>query len=200
MTILSKVKWILGISVVFFLILATNLIDKENFNKANRATTSLYEDRLVAKGILLDITFLLHEKEVAYFKNDSAFLQTQLEPMNASINELISAFEKTSMIGAENRTFMELRKNISSLEKIENSISSYDSKSGERMLNQLELALQNIKRLTAIQTQEGKRQVSHAKKAFDSVKLYTTIEIYMLLALAIIAQFIVIYSAKKTTN
>jgi len=52
MAFYNKAKWILGILMVFVLIIATNLIDKNNFLKVRDSVVTIYEDRLVAKDLI----------------------------------------------------------------------------------------------------------------------------------------------------
>lgn len=44
-----------GFTGCFFLVLATNLVDRSNFNRIKNSVISIYEDRLVAKGIIFDM-------------------------------------------------------------------------------------------------------------------------------------------------
>ena len=62
MSILNKAKWIIGILLVVGLIIATNLIDKKNFEQIRNSVVTIYEDRLLAKEIIFEISALVHEK------------------------------------------------------------------------------------------------------------------------------------------
>ncbi|MBN2867557.1 MAG: chemotaxis protein, partial [Flavobacteriaceae bacterium] len=55
----------------------------------------------------------------------------------------------------------------------------------------------NLEDLSKIQLLEGSKQMSISKKAIDSVELFTQIEIYLLIFLAIVIQIIVMYNPKK---
>ena len=56
---------------------------------------------------------------------------------------------------------------------------------------------ENLYDLTKIQLNEGRRQMSISQKAIDTVELFTQIEIYLLVFLAIVVQVIVMYNPKK---
>ena len=58
----------------------------------------------------------------------------------------------------------------------------------------------NLISLSAIQLEEGRKQVSISKKAIDVVELFTNMEIYILIFLAVLIQIIIIYSPKKVQN
>lgn len=73
MRFFNKIKWILGISVVFLLIITTNLIDRNNFITVRDSVATIYEDRLIAKDIVFDISLLINEKKLANVLEDSIF-------------------------------------------------------------------------------------------------------------------------------
>jgi hypothetical protein len=62
-----------GFTGCFFLVLATNLVDRSNFNRIKNSVISIYEDRLVAKGIIFDMNALVNQKQVALLKGDTIF-------------------------------------------------------------------------------------------------------------------------------
>jgi len=55
---------------------------------------------------------------------------------------------------------------------------------------------ENLYDLAKIQLSEGRRQMHISQKSVDTIELFTHIEIYMLIILAIIVQVIVIYKPK----
>ncbi len=71
MNLFNKIKWILGISLIFLLILMTNLIDRSNFMIVNDSIETLYADRLVAQDIIYSLSKELAKKEVSYAKSVS---------------------------------------------------------------------------------------------------------------------------------
>lgn len=70
----NKLKWILGILMVFVLIIATNLIDKNNFVRVRDSVVTIYEDRLVANDLIFEMLKSVQEKELAVAISDSTFL------------------------------------------------------------------------------------------------------------------------------
>ena len=62
MNFFNKIKWILGILIVFVLIITTNLIDRNNFVRVRDSVVTIYEDRLIVKGIIYDISKTIQEK------------------------------------------------------------------------------------------------------------------------------------------
>jgi hypothetical protein len=64
MTLYHKVKWVLGIFMIFILIIATNLIDKSNFTRVKDSVVAIYEDRLIANDLIFEISNSIGQKEV----------------------------------------------------------------------------------------------------------------------------------------
>ena len=197
MTFFNKIKWILGILMVFVLIVTTNLIDRNNFIRVKDSVVSIYEDRLVAKNLILDISNSIHKKEMAVALTDSTFFENSNNGENKNIQNLISKFETTKLTKEESKTFSDLKENLNQLNKTESDFvkSIYTSK--DDMFKQISKIKKNLEDLSKIQLLEGSKQMSISKKAIDSVELFTQIEIYLLIFLAIVIQIIVMYNPKK---
>ena len=80
---------------------------------------------------------------------------------------------------------------------MEVSILENDFKEKETKLTLIFEIKDNLYDLTKIQLNEGRRQMSISQKAIDKVELFTQIEIYLLVFLAIAVQVIVMYNPKK---
>lgn len=192
MSIFNKVKWILAILVVFVLIVATNLIDKRNFKSIRDSIVTIYEDRLIAKDIIYEISTSIQKKEIALLTGDSAFYSSQNNITNGEIKTQIKRYEQTKLTSEESKIFLELRDNIERLIDSEMSNSSE-----EEVLQKIEDVKRNLSSLSEIQLDEGKRQLMLSKRAIDSIELFTDIEIYILISLAILIQIIVLYQPKR---
>ena len=59
----QKFNLALALLAVFFLILATNLVDRRHFETAQEALTSVYEDRVVAQHYIFEISTIVYQKE-----------------------------------------------------------------------------------------------------------------------------------------
>lgn len=191
--VFNKIKWVLAVLLVFFLILATNFIDKNNFNRIKDSIVNIYEDRLLAKGILFDMSMLVNEKYLAVRTQDDSFTVAQNNKLNAQINKLVNEFKTTKLISEEQEIFDELSLNIEEVNALEN-----DSiVNNEVIAEKLDEVKYNLVQLSKIQLEEGKRQMFLGKKAIDSVELLSQIEVYCLIFLAIIIQIIVLSGFKK---
>ena len=59
----NRIKIGFAFAIVFLLVIATNRLDKKRFDTLNTSLTSVYEDRLVAKGYLYELNNIFHEEE-----------------------------------------------------------------------------------------------------------------------------------------
>lgn len=198
MAFFNKVKWILGILMVFVLIIATNLIDRNNFLRVKDSVITIYEDRLVAKDLIFDIYSSVQEKELAVATSDSVFFYERNDQVNNHIQSLVSRFEKTKLTVEEARLLQDFKSNLESLSTSETAFIQSKFTQKATLNNQISNVKENLYDLSEIQLNEGKRQMFISKKAIDSVELFTQLEIYILIFLAIIIQIIVIYKPKDS--
>ncbi len=196
MAFYTKVKWVLGILMVFVLIVTTNLIDRTNFIRVKESVETIYKDRLVAKGLIFDISTSIQEKEIAVALLDSSFFRVSNSKLNTDINTFISKFESTKLTLKEEKIFQELKDNLIVLEAAEKDFINSKFVNSKATFLKISKVKQNLKDLSEIQIAEGSRQMSISKKAIDTVELFTQIEIYLLVFLAIVIQIIVMYNPK----
>lgn len=197
MTLFNKIKWVLGILMVFVLIITTNLLDKNSFNKVKNSVETIYEDRLVAKNIIFDLSNAIHQKELAIATYDSIFFINKNIKLNSEIEASIAQFESTKLTLKEKNVFGDLKENLESLESLETDFVTSKFENKQRLANQILVVKENLYDLNEIQLKEGERQISISKRAIDTVELFTQIEIYLLIFLAIVIQIIIIYNPKK---
>ncbi len=197
MAFYNKLKWILGILMVFVLIIATNLIDKDNFVRVRDSVVSIYEDRLIANDLIFEMLKTVHQKELAVSTSDSTFFKTQNSKVNDNLQALVSRFEQTKMTAEESSVFNDLKRNVQSLIDSESQLLNSNYRYNLKVDKHIENLKTNLDNLSKIQLSEGSRQMSISKRALDTVELFTQIEIYVLVFLAIVIQIIVMYKPKE---
>ena len=198
MSFYNKLKWILGIAMIFILIIATNLIDRNNFIKVRNSVMTIYEDRLVVKGLIFDMANIIHEKELAIVKEDSSFYKNKVGQLNSEMDLLITKFEGTKLIKKESQLLDDLKDEHKTLVQKEKGLTHFDEKKLEVIKAGIDQLQDDLKSLSNIQLKEGRKQMSISKKAVSTVELFTQIEIYFLVLLAIVIQLIVMYQPKKS--
>ncbi len=197
MNLFNKLKWILGILLVIVLIIATNLIDRNNFIRVKDSMVTIYEDRLVADELIFELSDLIHEKEIAVLTSDSQFFMHANNKVNAEIKNYITKFGKTKLIEEESEEFYQLKTNLEQLKKAENEMVQSNFVQKNSVLEELKSTKKNLRILSKIQLNEGGQQWSICKKAIESIELFTQMEIYLLAFLAIIIQIIILYSPSE---
>lgn len=197
MVFYNKLKWILGILIVFVLIVMTNLIDKNNFVRVRNAVVTIYEDRVVASDLLFDLSKAVQEKEMAAALTDTTFFDHRSAQLNKNITELVSRFEQTKLTTKEKKTLSNLKRDFEDLISYENKLVSSNFSEKLAFFNTISDIQENLYDLSKIQLQEGKRQMSISNKAVDKLEIFTQIEIYLLAFLAIVIQIIIIYTPKQ---
>lgn len=197
---LKKIKWFLAVLGVFLVILATNLIDKQNFLRVEESVENIYNDRLLAKELLLDVSIQFHKKELAYALNDSIYLATQNDQVNTKISELLQMFERAKSTKKEDMILEELNENHSNLMQLEANTEFKELLYSSKCAKIFSDINTNIIELSAEQIKEGKNQKFHASNAVNIVKLFSKIEIYMLIFLAVLLQIIILYNPKDKSE
>lgn len=197
MNIYDKLKWILGILMVFALIVITNLIDNNNFTRVKDSVVSIYEDRLVVYDLIFEMSKLVQDKEMAIVVSNVDFYLKKNTSVDEQIKGFITSYEDTRLTTQERKVFNIFNDNFQQLRKMETTIVSNDFKDKEILINLIFEIKENLYDLTKIQLNEGKRQMSISQKAIDKVELFTQIEIYVLIFLAVVVQIVVMYNPKK---
>lgn len=200
MTVFDKVKWVLGILVVFFLIVSTNLIDSKNFAKVKESVGAIYEDRLVAKDLVYELSLLIQEKEIALAKSDSSFYDRRVAVVNNEIQDLLVSFLETKLTKPEAVVFHDLESNLQKLQTDEANYYALDAEGKVLAEKHLDEVKKNLHELSKIQMEEGRKQLFISKKAMDSVELFTQMEIFFLIILAIAIQIIILYNPKPSKD
>ena len=196
MNFFNKIKWILGILIVFVLIITTNLIDRNNFVRVRDSVVTIYEDRLIVKGIIYDISKTIQEKEVAVAKSDTSFFNTENPKINKELEVLISNYEKTKLTDEENKNFNDLKAHLKDLKASEQQFIDSELSDKSAINNDINAIKANLDDLSRIQLDEGNKQMAISKRAIDTVELFTQMEIYFLIFLALLIQIIIIYQPK----
>jgi hypothetical protein len=196
MNLFNKLKWVLIVGVVFTLVLATNLIDRRSFRNINDSIISIYEDRLVVKNVILDMATAINKKEVAFLTLDTAFLVTNNESLTQALEEDLQAFEETMLLRREEESLDLLRKNMALMLNAEEELMKSQFADLENYKQVIRQVNENLDVLAHIQMQEGKRDVIRSKQNLDTVELFTRLEVYFLIFLAVVALLIIIYKPK----
>jgi endonuclease III len=162
----------------------------------------MYKDRLIVKNIIFNISQLTEEKKIAFLLSDSSFYSTKAKSVNDSIYTLIDKFSNTVLTQNEVQYLERLHGNFKEVEAMENqTVNTKTVLLNEEWRKKMETELSRIRKnlnfLSDIQIDEGKRELARVNRAFNTIDLFTNIEIAFLVVLGIIALLIVILPLKK---
>lgn len=194
MKLFDKLRWVASILLVFFIVVITNIIDKDNYNQLSYSVTTIYEDRIVASDLLFDMSSLIHQKEIALVSADSSFLQNEYEKVGINFNNLLSIYEETRLTEREIKLLGQLKDEIATLQGIEEKMSGNNQ---EILLEAIQVVKEYLHELSKIQLEEAHRQVLLSDKAKNTINLFTQGEIIFLILMGIMVQIIIFYQPKK---
>jgi len=194
MKIFTKIRWVASILLVFFIVLMTNIIDRDNFNRLSYSVTTMYEDRIVASDLLFDISRIIKEKQIATLTSDNNFFQNQNDKLNQEIDQLVANYELTKLTEKEKLTLNQLQAELKVLKQKEKSPGNL---SNVEVLKSIKKIDEHLYKLSKIQLQEGKQQLYISNRAKDTIRLYTQVEIILLILMAVLVQIIILYKQKE---
>lgn len=195
MLFLNKIKWILGTGLIFYIILTTNLVDRDNYNRIQTSIKNIYYDRLIASELLYNISNLINSRLVVEYTQDYNNNSDYDLKFNKKLNQYIDKYSKTYLTRDENLEFDFLVKNIEKLNTIEFRTTD-DNTINKTYIAIVEDINNNLNKLIKIQMREGKTQLINSKKAINMIDLLTNIEIVVMIILALGIQFIILYKPK----
>lgn len=195
MSILNKLKWVASILLVFFIVLVTNVIDRDNFNRLSYSVTTIYQDRIVASDLIFQMSRLIQEKQIAVISSDTAFFNKTNNASNEEISSLIERYGQTKLTGKEKIIFGKLREELRILRQEEQKTKNKET---PVLLKSIDQIYQYLNDLSKIQLQEGRRQYFISGQAKDTINLFTQLEIIFLIVMAILIQVVILYKPKKT--
>lgn len=196
MSIINKIKWVASILLVFAIVLATNLIDKNNFNQLRHSVTTIYEDRIVASDIIFELTISIQEKEIALAVTDKAFFAERNERVNQVLADLIERYETTKLTGRESDIFDYLKEDLEELKQLEQAYVDSDFTEVEALAENLDRIVHRLHDLSKIQLKEGRRQLLISNRVMEDVNFLTQMEIIFLIVIAVLVQIIILYRPK----
>ncbi len=196
MRLFDKLKWVLIIVVVFVIVFSTNMIDRNIFKSINESIVGIYEDRLVVKNIILDMSTTINKKEVAFLTEDTAFLKTDNDKLTEALKNDLLKFQQTKLTEKEEQTLGLFRQNLQSMLKEEDILLKSNFTNIGDYKKVIEEVNRNLDVLAHIQMQEGKRHLIRSQRSMVTMELFTRLEIYFMIILAVIALIIIFYKPR----
>ncbi|MEQ8555344.1 MAG: MCP four helix bundle domain-containing protein [Cyclobacteriaceae bacterium] len=197
----QKIRAGIALAIVFLLIIATNQIDSNHFSIVKKTLTTVYEDRILVKNYIYNISRLLDKKQKALRSQSYSQLDSLNTASNDSIHSLINKFSKTYLTEQEALHFQSLENSLNSLfnherqlnqEKIDNMLPTIDV-----IDNYYDRIYLDLDALSKIQIEESRRQIMQSNKSIDTSDLISRIEIGVLIFIGILLQLLIFLKPLK---
>lgn len=196
MDLISKIKWISGVLLVFVIVLVTNLVDRDNFNRLRYAIVTIYEDRIVANDLIFEMSLLIKKKEIAVAVADSIFFRGENDKLDVALRDFIKRYEQTRLTAKEQDIFKDFQEHLLMLNNAEKDFLDSNLANKEKVLNRLSQINEDLYGLSKIQLDEGRRQMGFSNRTMETIDLLTRIEIVFLVLMAVLVQIIILYKPK----
>jgi len=201
MSLESKFTCIIILLCSFLLILATGRVNIRNFEEVQHSIEEIYSDRLVVKGLIFELSALLHKKELSLvFDKEKNNMQNEL--INAQIAKNLQEFRTTQLTSNEEKTLDRFSKGVKFLQAVEKEVDLSNRENLDKIqINQLSDKIQSLqkdlKTLSGIQLSEGKHKMNVSNAAVVKMYKFERIENYALLILGVMMLFFVFIPRPK---
>ena len=204
MNIPAKITCSLVLVSTFLLILTTGRSNVKNFNNIQTSIENIYEDRLVVKGIIFDISSLLYNKQIAVLSKDMKFYEEQNTIINEKIMNLLVSFRATYLTTDEETNLEEFSEAFNELQVFEKKEikSQLDIFTANNLLlnkfkEQMSLLHEKLKVLSSIQISEGKLKLKRSEEAVESMRMFESIENIALIIISILLIIVIFFPKNK---
>ncbi|WP_157638021.1 MCP four helix bundle domain-containing protein [Flexithrix dorotheae] len=196
LTIRQKILAIAVLTLIFLLLLVTNMMDNNHFKIVQNSLATVYEDRLVANDYIYKISRQLQ------LKKENQLSANITHEANDSIQSLIEKFATTKLTQKEAHYLDLFQKDLKQLNWLENQLYNHSSRSEEITLteevkNQFSKVIVDLNGLSEIQLVEGKRQISRSNRAIATSNLLSRLEVGSLVVILLIIQILILYRPRE---
>ncbi|MBR9915582.1 MAG: hypothetical protein GYB32_12280 [Algicola sp.] len=186
-TISNKFKAALALATVIILVISTNRIDHNHFERLQESFNSVYQDRLVAEKYLFELSRQFQTKTSLIL--NGAPSKENIDFVNDSISELLTKYEATKLTHLESKRFIELKKMFKAQLRSEANLTStseytYSFTTIWGLLDEL----------SQIQLNEARNLLDKSERIFSSNHTSSVFELSLLIIIGLILQAIVIAS------
>lgn len=205
MTATTKLLWAFGVISIALFVLASGRTNVRNFQEVQASAEEIYADRLVVKGLIFDLSNMLHDKELAQVTADASFYAEDNAAIDARLTAHIEQFRGTKLTGAESRALERFATHVSALQAAEREadlasgapVAPADADRLATLMDDLEADLEE---LAAIQLQEGRRRMRIGDDAAADMIVVAWVEaaVMTVLAVLLIGVFVAPTRARQT--
>ncbi len=157
-------------------------VNKNHFSELQETITSIYEDRLVAKDYIFQLSKKIYRRKTMT-QFEGVFLEQSIQ-MNDSIQQLIKSYEKTELTKFEELLLATLKGNIRMSEQYENKFLLNPAPPQreiivDELVKKYDSVLADLMRLSKTQLSEGKKLLDNSYVIVGSSNNTSHLEIAM---------------------
>jgi hypothetical protein len=208
----KKIRAMIIISLLLLLIYAKNLIERSSFKEISRAFSEVYDDRLVVKGYILDISekiFTIQELiDHCNIDFDYGNIIKEITRNENEILDIIKGFEQTKLTEQEAIYLSDFKKiilndlNIKSYELLFSDSSGVNVQQVKLYDAKISQARKDLDGLAEIQLVEGEKLVVKAKSLINKSQIWAQFEVALLVLILIVLYMLLFknFSSKEATD
>lgn len=208
----KKIRALIIISLLLLLIYAKNLIERSSFKEISRAFSEVYDDRLVVKGYIFDISekIFTMQKLIDHCNIDFDYgnIINEITQKENEILAIIDDFEQTKLTEQEAIYLSDFKKiivndlNIKSYELLFSDSSGVNIQQVKLYDAKISQARKDLDGLADIQLAEGKKLVGKAKSLINKSQIWAQFEVALLVLILIVLYLLLFknFSSRDTTD
>ncbi len=208
----KKVRALIIISLLLLLIYAKNLIERSSFKQISRAFSEVYDDRLVVKGYIFDISeklFMIQELiDHCTIDFDYGNIIKEISKNENEILAIIVEFEKTKLTDQEAVFLNDFKKiietdlNIKSYDLLFTDSSGVNIDQVKRYDAKITQARKDLESLSDIQLVEGEKLIGKAKSLINKSQIWAQFEVALLVLILVVLYLLLFknFSSKEATD
>lgn len=172
------------LALAFFLVLASNRLNRRNFSTVEHTVNTVFKDRVVAQEYIYELNNLFHEMELQLA---SGIMNESKGPTHSEITALLEDFGATELTADEAKHFRSLQENHIELQALGDATNT-NTKREMRML--LQNIGNNLDKLAQIQLFESRSLTQLSNKSLQMNQLFSNLEIAFLIVLGTLFLFV----------
>lgn len=196
----SRVRSALLVSGLLGLVLTSIFLSRRSVNEIQRTSVSIYQDRLVPSGILVNLTSAIYRKRLileTYVLTTRApntrLIDSGLERLNRRIDSLLTEFERTKLTAREANRLKLMKGQLVIYNDLETQLTTNqaDSPGVQRSLfagsgsASFRQVAQLLDELSALQLAVGEKLLSESRGQTNYVYVLTAVQIGLVLMIGI---------------
>jgi len=201
---ISKVTCVIVLLSSILLILATGRSNIKNFEKVQVSIEEIFKDRLVVKGLILNLNNLVYKKEIAIVSNDLSYYKELDEITNNKIEMNLKKFRQTYLTNKEEKTLNHFEREVQKLKEREVRLVSTNKNLSkteiESLTSQIGILHNDLKELSKIQINEGQRKLDKSGNAVESMYKYESFENFAVIILGIMIIIVIFVPGVRENN